>query len=152
MGFFASEIMSGHHEFADRGGPSEQLPFAFRVDWGPERLRDWLNPSHPGFLWQELEGEVQVGGLCGWTPCRGTLHLEYVPKRRIRYDFDFEVDGVVYRYVGDKKNIRLWNLAVSHTTCFGVLTERETGKLVSTSVSFFHLRHLPMLATLRWRR
>jgi hypothetical protein len=151
MGFVATEIMSGHHEFVAGDGPAGQLPFAFRVKWGPERIRDWINPRHPGFLWQELSGEVQIGGLCEWTPCRGTLHLEYFPKRRIRYDFDFEVDGTAYHFIGDKKNIRLWNLLVSHFTCFGVITERATGKLVSTSVSFFHLRHFPMLALVRWQ-
>lgn len=153
MGFQTSELMRGQHEFHDGAGPEGVHPFAFRVRWGPERLRDWLNPTHAGFLWQELRGEVLVGGLCDWTPCAGTLHLQYFGYRRIRYDFDFDVGDTTYHYVGDKKNVRPWNLPVSHTTCFGVVTERATARLVSTSVVLFHLRDLPgMLGTLRPHR
>lgn len=149
MGFRAREIMRGWHEFHDGWPPGGRHPFAFRASWGPDRLRDWLDPRKPTFLWQELDGEVRAGGLCDWTPCRGTLHLQYWPDRRIRYDFDFQVDGRTFRYVGDKQNLRWWNLAVTHTTCFGVLTERATGRLVSTGVTLFHLRDLPGLLAVR---
>jgi hypothetical protein len=146
MGFKARELMQGHHEFHDGYGPPGRHPFAFRARWGPDRLRDWLDPRKETFLWQELDGEVLAGGLGeGWTPCRGTLHLQYFPQRRIRYDFDFEAGGRTFRYVGDKQNIRLWNLLVSHTTCFGVVTERSTDRLVSTGVTLFRMRDLPRL-------
>ena len=59
--------------------------------------------------------------------------------------FGFDVAGTTYRYVGEKTNLRLWNLAVTHTTCYGVVTERRTGKLVSTGTTLFHLRDLPRL-------
>ena len=150
MGFRIRETMSGTHEFAPGAGPAGQHPFSFRLRWGPDHLVDWLNPLGGQFGWQEAEGEVEVGGLCGPTPCRGTLSLEY-GRGRIRYAFDFEVDGVPYRFTGDKVNIRPWNLATSHTTCFGTLVELETGKLVSTSVTEFRLRDLPRFAlSLRW--
>ena len=152
MGFSTRETMSGTHEFVRGAGPSGQQPFAFRLRWGPERLSEWLNPFGQRFLWQECEGEVLVGGLCGWTPCRGTLELRYW-ERRIRYSLDFEVAGAAYHYRGEKADIRLWNLAVSHTTCHGTLAEVESGKLVSTSLVTFKLHHLPrMLTSLRWRR
>ncbi|MEQ1504732.1 MAG: hypothetical protein ABMB14_21015 [Myxococcota bacterium] len=143
MGFRAREVMRGEHEFVDGAGPPGPHPFVFRATWGPESVRDWLDPRKPTFLWQELDGEVLAGGLCDWTPCQGTLHLQYLGRRRIRYEFDFEVDGVVYRYLGDKSNLRWWNLAVTHTTCAGVVTERATGRLVSTGTTRFHLRDLP---------
>lgn len=145
MGFRAREVMSGWHEFAEGRGPGGRHPFAFRARWGPDSVRDWLNPRKPTFLWQELDGEVSAGGLCDWTPCSGTLQLQYVGLRRIRYDFDFVVDGVTYQYVGDKENLRWWNLAVTHTTCFGVVSERRTGALVSRGTTLFHLRDLPRL-------
>ena len=147
MGFRATETMRGHHEFQG-GGPAGQHPFAFRGTWGPDRLRDWLNPMSDHFMWQELKGEVRAGGLCDWTPMRGTLHLQYLPQRRIRYDFDFEVEGRGYHYVGTKQNIRLWNLPVSHTTCYGTLTERASGRLVSSGVVLFKMRDLPQLLAL----
>ena len=149
MGFKAQETMRGHHEFHDGGGPPGQLPFEFRCSWGPDRLRDWLNPASDHFMWQELQGEIRAEGLCDWTPMQGTLHLQYAGKRRIRYDFDFEVDGTGYRYVGDKSNLRLWNLAVTHTTCYGTVTERATDRLVSSGVVLFKLRDLPRLLVVR---
>ena len=145
MGFRARELMRGWHEFADGAGPPGRQPFSFRASWGPDSIRDWLNPTRPTFLWQELEGTVSAGGLCADAPCRGTLELDYFRRRRIRYDFDFDVAGTTYRYVGEKTNLRLWNLAVTHTTCYGVVTERRTGKLVSTGTTLFHLRDLPRL-------
>jgi len=145
MGFRADELMSGRHEFLEGCGPAGSHPVAFRVNWGPDRLRDWLNPRHEAFLWQELEGKVMVGGLCGWTPCTGTLHLDYFGGKRIRYDFDFEVGGRTLRFIGDKQNIRLWNLPVSHTTMAATLTERTSGRLLSTSMLRFKFRHMPSL-------
>jgi hypothetical protein len=145
-GFRTREAMRGHHEFHDGYGPPGRHPFVFRARWGPDRLREWLDPRQDTFLWQELDGEVLAGGLSDdWTPCRGTLHLQYFPQRRIRYDFDFEAGGRTFRYVGDKQNIRWWNLLVSHTTCFGVVTERSTDRLVSTGVTLFRMRDLPRL-------
>lgn len=150
MGFRAREVMRGHHEFVDGMGPAGRHPFVFRARWGPDRIRDWLDPRGPTFLWQELEGSVLAGGLCDWTPCRGSLHLQYWPQRRIRYLFEFDVAGVRYRYRGDKTNLRWWNLAVSHTTCSHALTEEPSGRLVSTGVTLFHLRDLPGLLTPTW--
>lgn len=150
MGFHARELMRGYHEFVDGNGPAGRHPFAFRARWGPESLREWLDPRKPTFLWQELAGEVSAGGLCDWTPMQGTLHLQYLPERRIRYDFDFAVDGRTYRFLGDKVNLRWYNLATSHTTCFGVLTERKTGQLVSTGTTLFHFRDLPRLLAVSW--
>lgn len=151
MGFRTREEMTGEHEFVGDHGPPGQHPFAFRVRWGPDRLREWLNPLGQRFLWQELEGEVRVGGLCDWTPCRGTLELQYFGPRRIRYTFDFEVEGRTYRFLGDKVDIRLWNLPVSHTTCTGALVELGSGQLVSRSVTRFRLRDLPRLVlSTRW--
>ena len=43
--------------------------------------------------------------------------------------------------VARKDHIKPWNLPVSHTTCFGTLTEADGGKLVSRSVTFFRLQH-----------
>lgn len=149
MGFRVTETMSGTHELRD--GPPGAQPFAFRVTWGPDKLREWVDPTNDRFLWQRLEGQVMAGGLCDWTPCRGTLALEYLTRQRIRYDLDFEVRGVVHRFVGEKVNIRPWNLFVSHTTCTGTVTELATGRLVSTAVVTFKLRDLPrMVLSTRW--
>lgn len=152
MGFRVTEVMRGTHERRDGQPPSGPQPFALRVTWGPDRLREWLDPTSPRFLWQRLEGEVLAGGLVeGWVPCRGTLSLEYLGRRRIRYELDFEGPEGVLRFAGEKVNIRPWNLLVSHTTCTGTITDLATGRLVSTVVVTFRLRDLPrMLLSARW--
>ncbi len=151
MGFRIRETMSGHHEFALGQGPAGRHPFAFHIQWGPDRLLDWLNPLGEQFLWQEVQGEVEIGGLCERTPCTGTLSMEYFKLQRIRYTLDFELNSVSYRFIGEKSNIRPWNLATSHTTCFGTLVELGSGKLVSTSVTEFRMRDIPrFVASLRW--
>ncbi len=154
LGFRIDERMTGSHEFEPGMGPPGSHPFEFVVSWGPDRLDRWLRPSEPDFMVQPMKGIVTAGGLCEAAPIEGTLALEYFESRRIRYSFRFEVDGTEYEHVGEKVNIRPWNLPVSHTTCFGVLKEVETGRLVSRSVTFFRMRSLLSFVTsfrLIWR-
>ena len=151
LGFRMDEVMTGWHEFEPGRGPAGQLPFEFRVAWGPDDVRAWASPGSPTFLRQGLEGTVSVGGLCENAPCKGTLELRYFSDHRLRYDFTFEAGGKTWRYVAEKVNIQPWNLPVSHTTAFGVLTEAKTGKLESRSVTHFRLRTSPaFLASFRF--
>jgi hypothetical protein len=151
VGFRMTETMTGTHEFRDGRGPAGPLPFAIEVTWGTDRLAQWIDPTSGRFLWNTLEGRVLAGGLCDWTPCRGTLALEYFARGRIRYELDLEVAGTTYRWVGEKTGIRPWNLLWTHTTCHGTLTELATGKLVSTSVVTFKLRDMPrFVLSTRW--
>ena len=139
LGFRMEEVMKGTHRFEPGAGPPGEHPMEFRVVWGPEHITAWLNPRQDGFLRQPLEGRVTIGGLCTNVPCKGSLDLDYFRGNRIVYTFEFSVDGTPYRFVGEKVNIKPWNLPVSHTTCYGVLTEKETGRLVSRSVTHFRL-------------
>lgn len=150
LGFSIDEAMSGKHEFTPRFGPAGRFPFEFKVNWGTDNVKNWLTPGRDGFLRSELAGTVTVGGLCQETSCWGQLEMRYFKDASIRYSFEFEVEGVHYRYQGEKVNIRPWNLPVSHTTCYGTIEEKETGKLVSRSVTHFRLHTLPrFLASLR---
>ncbi len=150
LGFKMDEIMSGSHRFEPDFGPPGDLPMEFRVTWGPEELGKWINPLADTFFKQGLSGTVTIGGLCDRAPCEGQLQLNYFSEGKIRYEFTFEAGGASYRFVGEKVNIRPWNLPVSHTTCFGRVTEVETGRLVSTSVTFFRLRTAPkFIASMR---
>jgi hypothetical protein len=143
IGFATDEVMTGLHRFEPDQGPDTELPFEFRVTWGPPNLFQWIDPADERFMEHHLEGTVSVGGWADDIPCEGSLELLYFTEHRIRYTFTFEHGGTRYRYVGEKVNIKLWNLPVSHTTCFGRMTEAETGKLVSTSVTHFRMRTLP---------
>jgi len=150
IGFTVTEALDGEHEFAPPFGPAEKRPMGFRVTWGPRRLGPWLDPAGEQFLASDLWGSVTVDGLCREAPCAGRLELRYLRDRSIRYVFDFEVNGTPYRFAGEKVQIRPWNLPWSHTTCFGTITRRDTGQLVSTSVVRFRLRRLPaFLASFR---
>ncbi len=143
VGFLMDEIMSGHHEFEPGCGPYGRYPFEFKVTWGPKSLARWINPLGGDFMTQPLKGTVTVGGLCEKVPCTGTLELAYLTERKIRYTFEFTVNKKAYHFVGEKVNILPWNLPVSHTTCFGTMVEKKTGKLISRSVTFFRFRTTP---------
>ena len=143
LGFRIDEVMSGTHEFEAGFGPAGKLPMSFRVTWGPDDIRTWINPGSGEFLTQPLEGTVTVGGLCKDAPCKGRLELRYFDEHALRYTFEFLGCGVRYEYVGEKVNIRPWNLPISHTTCYGRLTEADTGRLVSRSVTHFRLHTAP---------
>jgi hypothetical protein len=150
FGFRMDEVMSGTHVFEPGCGPAGRLPMSFTVTWGPDDVLRWVDPRSGDFLTQTLEGTVTVGGLCEDAPCKGRLELRYFDEHMLRYTFEFEVGGVRYRYLGEKVNIQAWNLPVSHTTCYGVLTEAETGRLISRSVTHFRLSAIPaFLGSLR---
>lgn len=139
FGFVMDETMTGSHEFEPRFGAPGRRFMEFKVTWGPKNVRHWGNPFSTGLI-NDLEGTVTIEGLCTDTPCTGSLELRYLKDASIRYTFDFTADGVDYHYVGEKLNIKPWNLPYSHTTCFGRLTRLDTGELVSTSLTHFRFR------------
>ena len=143
VGFQMDEVMTGEHEFEPGFGPPGRRKLEFRVTWGPKNVVRWAKPGGADFLRQPLSGTLTVEGLCESAACTGTLELRYFDEHKIRYAFDFEAGGRRLRFVGEKVNIRPWNLHVSHTTCYGRITEVETDKLVSTSVTHFRLASLP---------
>ena len=148
-GFSMDETMTGTHEFVAGAGPAGTHAFEFKVQWGAQDMGEFLNPLGERFMVSDMEGTVTVGGLCEEVPCRGTLELRYLIDKKIRYTFDFDVEGAPYRFVGEKVNILPWNLPTSHTTCFGTLTDGD-GQLISRSLTFFRLRTAPaFLASFR---
>jgi hypothetical protein len=149
MSFAITETMAGRHTPVEGG---KDHPFEFEVTWGPGHLREWANPLSERFGWNRLAGRVRAGGLFDWTPCEGSLSLEYA-RGRIIYAFDAVVDGRPVRFHGEKVNIRPWNLSFSHTTCFGTLVDLESGRLLSRVVVGFRMRDMPrFLGSLRWVR
>ena len=140
-GFRIDEEMAGHHELEPGFGPSGRLPMSFRATWGVDDARSLLKSRRLA-----LSGRVTVGGLVEDAPISGDLDLRY-DEGRIRYAFNFDAGGQIHRFVGEKVNIKPWNLLTSHTTCFGRITLAESGQLVSTSVLLFRLAKLPALLT-----
>jgi len=148
-GFRFDEVMTGWHIFEPGFGPDTEKAvdvkrfMEFSVTWGPDNMMKWLNPFGE-FMTQPLHGVITIDGLCENVQCKGTLELAY-HKGLIRYTIVFEHNGVRYKYVGEKVNIRPWNLHITHTTCFGTLTMRTFygDVIVSKSITFFRLRTLP---------
>lgn len=140
MGFQMREVMTGNHEFEPGHGEPGKRFMEFRVVWGADQMRPWANPLGDRFMVNDLEGTVTIEGLCQDAPCTGTLEMRYFTDGSIRYAFELTVDDTVYQYVGQKMHIRPWNLPWSHTTCFGRLIKKETGELVSVSLTHFRLR------------
>jgi hypothetical protein len=152
-GFSITETMKGDHHFVDPtlGSATDRL-FYFRLDWGGA-IADSFNPGSEDFLAFEASGVIFVSGLTpGEVPCSGTLHIDYLRSRTLRYELDFEVEGEPYRYVGEKVDVNLLNpllLVKTHTTCYGTLT-RGDGSIVSRSVAHFEPRStLPFLMSFR---
>ena len=107
----------------------------------------WFSVPRSLAVQMASKGSVTIDGLCYGIPCKGSLALRYFEDHTVRYDFGFALEGQSYKYLGEKKNIRLWNLPWSHTTCFGRLVLEETGEVVSTSVTHFRMHTLPRFIT-----
>jgi len=119
LGFVMDETMTGEHEFENGHGPAGNKFMEFTATWGTKHLTKWLNVFSPDFWKSDLSGVVTIEGLCKDAPIHGSLTLMYFSKAKIRYEFEFEVEGKKYAFVGEKLNIRPWNLHKSHTTCYG---------------------------------
>jgi hypothetical protein len=143
-GFQIHETLDGLHEFVAREGPAGELPVSFDLDWGSERLIHFLNPlARETFLTAVCRGVIRVGELVAAAPCTGTLEFRYFSEAKIRYRLSFQVGKANYEYIGEKTGLRPWNLHRTHTTCYGVIYELETGKEISRSRTTFRLSTLP---------
>jgi hypothetical protein len=152
FGFQIEETMSGYHEFTDENDREGIHPITFTAKWGPETIIPWLNPYDNNFLRHSMNGTVTVGGLCEETHFSGYMELRYFSETLIRYVFDFTVDQQTYHFHGEKTNLRPWNLARTHTTLRGTLTETSSETIISRAKLCFYLRDLlPMLLSLRIR-
>ena len=68
----------------------------------------------------------------------------YFQEGKIRYTIDFHgPDGKAYQYVGEKRDIRPWNLHRTHTTCYGTVTDLVSGQDISKSIVYFKFNTLP---------
>ncbi len=148
LGFRTDETMKGTHTFVRDFEPGKvkagtKLPFQFQATWGTPHLDKFLNPLSGDFMFALMEGKVTAGGLTGEAPLKGTLEMRYFENASIRYTFEFEAQGHAFRYVGEKTDIRPWNLHRTHTICRGTLTDLTTDQLLSESEVKFNLSQLP---------
>ncbi|MEW6077674.1 MAG: hypothetical protein AB1724_07680 [Thermodesulfobacteriota bacterium] len=154
IGFKLDELMTGTHQFTDgRTDAGVKRPLFFHITWGNSSLARFFNPFSGQFLLNEARGVITVDGLVNKADCTGTLRLLYFTERKIRYDLIFKDDaGKAYRYVGEKRDIWPWNLHRTHVTCYGTITDLETGQTISESVIYFPYREtLAFLLSFRLR-
>ncbi len=151
LGFHLTETMSGTHEFVNKAGPDGEHPMKFTVTWGTKHLSEWLNPLSHQFMSNYLQGHISVGALVDDAPCHGTLDLRYFQEAALRYTIFFKGDdGTAYKYVGEKVNLRPWNLHRTHTTCYGTITNLNSNVEISRSILHFRLDTAPsFLASFR---
>jgi hypothetical protein len=143
IGFKMDELMVGTHTFSNGAFEGRELPINFSLTWGKGNLLKFLNPGSSEFLKSEAKGFITVGGLANKADCEGFLKLMYFSERKIRYELNFTGDdGMAYRYVGEKVNLWPWNLHKTHVTCYGTITDKKTGKIISNSVVYFPLREM----------
>lgn len=145
LGFKIEEEMTGKHHFTEMSDLDGTHPMSFTAEWGPRSLSEWLNPSEDEFLTHPMVGTVSVGGLCLDEEFAGDMQLRYFEDASIRYEFDFDVDGTQYHYVGEKTDIRPWNLHRTHTTLRGEIIEVDSWTIISRSTLYFKLSSLPAM-------
>lgn len=143
VGFKMDELMVGTHTFSNGSFEGRELPLNFSLTWGNVNLLKFLNPGSGEFLNSDANGFITVGGLANKADCTGSLKLMYFSERKIRYELNFTGDdGMAYRYVGEKVNLWPWNLHKTHVTCYGTITDKKTGKIISNSVVYFPMREM----------
>jgi hypothetical protein len=156
VGFQMEERMAGTHRYRRAFPPGgveagEERPIELRARWGHPRLREFLFPGSGEFLTAALEGTLTAGGLCQEAEVRGTLELRYFVDATIRYRFEFQgAGGGSFRFVGEKRELRPWNLHRTHTICHGTIQHQGDGETLSDVTVRFDLAQLPaFLASFR---
>lgn len=120
-------------------------PIYFDVVWGTKSIANLLYNAYKnnGNMEFCLKGYINFGPVTYGRelPCEGHLTINYL-QGFIQYVIIFTQNGKEYRYLGEKVNIKLWNLLTSHTTCFGIVTD-SCGQLFHRSVTHFRLSSIP---------
>lgn len=103
-------------------------------------------PSVVEFLLNQLsyiEGTVEMEGVVGSAPLKGTLLIDPVFRRELVYDFDFNgEEGKSYHFFG-KKQIQYLNLISSMTHLKGKILKE--GEVFADADLHFHLLETPSL-------
>ncbi len=136
-----TERMSG--TFTPRSGAAGR--FTFDAEAHAESALDYLRHGHA-----ELSGTLHAEGLADGVPLSGTVVMQPLTRRRVRYDFNFTGnDGNPYRFSGEKQ-IRWRDPLRSFTRLPGAVYD-SAGREVATCMVRFDLKadFLPFVAS--WR-
>lgn len=133
-GFHFTETMSGTWT---RPGSTDARPIAFTVT---ARARSWL--KHLRDHQATLEGTLEMDGFARGAPVTGTLYINPLLERVIRYELRFTADdGKPYTLRG-QKDVRLTDMVGTMTDLPMSLTD-GAGQTVASAQLKFDLKDLP---------
>lgn len=131
-GFEFRETMSG--TFRLSGGDETQRPMTFTIRARSRSLLAFLREPIV-----EIEGEVDASGFADHRHLRGTLDMDILRTKELRYEFQFKGnDGKPYAFSG-KKTLSPRDLLGSMTVLPGTLND-EVGREIGGALLRFDLR------------
>ena len=130
-GFKYEEKMTGTYHLLSR--PEEEKAFSFSAQAAVENVVKYLQDMSA-----TLEGTVEMEGFADHAALSGTLELNPLFGRVLRYQFSFVAnDGKSYRFAG-QKDINLFDLPGSMTTLPGAVYD-EGGNEIARVLTRFDL-------------
>jgi hypothetical protein len=142
-GFKFQETMSGTYHLVAK--PEEERRISFTANAAVENMMKYLRD-----MTATLEGTLEMEGFADHVPIEGTLEINPVFGRVLRYQFTFTGnDGKSYRFSG-QKDLRLLDLQGSMTTLPATVYD-DAGNEVARVLTKFNLQTdlLPFLMS--WR-
>jgi hypothetical protein len=142
-GFEFCETMIGSYHLLSSPDDERPISFTIRV-----RSRPWLRFFRRPEA--EIEGEVDAEGFADHRVLRGTLGLDVVRTRKLRYSFEFAAnDGSRYAFVGEKV-LELTRLAATISTLPGRIQAASGAEVGRALLRFdFQTQLLPFLRSFR---
>ncbi len=139
------ETMSGTYRLsatAERAGvgskaPNAERPFLFALRARSRSLSDFARTRTVA-----ITGELTAEGFGVRCPLEGTLEMDVLMTRRLRYDFTFVADsGERFRYLG-QKNVKLLRLSHSMSWLPGKVFDMAGKEIATSEVTFDLARDL----------
>lgn len=132
MGVEFRETMAGYFHLVDR--PRDERPLAFTIRAISGRLASFVRRPQT-----EVEGELHAEGFADHVPVRGTLGLDLLRDRTLRYDLSFPGnDGQSYRFKGHK-TVQLGRLVATMSELPAALLDAQ-GREVGRALVRFDVR------------
>ncbi len=142
-GFKFEEKMTGTYHLLSK--PEEEKAFSFTAQAAVDNVVKYLQDMSATLL-----GTLEMEGFADHAPLNGTLELNPVFGRVLRYQFSFVAnDGKNYRFAG-QKDINLLDLPGSMTTLPGAVYD-ESGNEIARVLTRFDLGSDLVPFLLSWR-
>jgi hypothetical protein len=142
-GFKFEEKMSGTYHLLSR--PEEAKAFSFAAQATVDNMLKYLQDMSAA-----LQGTVEMEGFADHATIDGTLELNPLFGRALRYQFSFVAnDGKNYRFAG-QKDLNLLDLPGSMTTLAGAIYD-EGGQEIARTLTKFDLASDLVPFLLSWR-